>query len=101
MTFFYGGMGVRTKKHDAENAGIALVQTKGAMRLLRSYSDIPSRSTKYALVVIAESLRKKGRDYGPSADAPRGPRSDHPAYSMKIARSIMCIAYACCNVEHR
>ena len=62
VTFFYGGMGMRTKKHDAENAGIALVQTKGAMRLLRSYSDIPSRGTKYALVVIAESLRKRGRD---------------------------------------
>jgi transcriptional regulator with XRE-family HTH domain len=62
VTFFYGGMGVRTKKHDAGNAGIALVQTKGAMRLLRSYADIPSRGTKYALVVIAESLRKRGRD---------------------------------------
>jgi transcriptional regulator with XRE-family HTH domain len=62
VTFFYGGMGMRTKRHDAENAGIALVQTKGAMRLLRSYSDIPSRGTKYALVVIAESLRKRGRD---------------------------------------
>jgi hypothetical protein len=34
---------------------------KGAMRLLRSYAEIPSRTTKYALVVIAESLRNKGR----------------------------------------
>jgi transcriptional regulator with XRE-family HTH domain len=61
VTFFYSGLGVRTKKHDAENTGIALIQTKGAMRLLRSYSDIQSRSTKYALVVIAESLRQKGK----------------------------------------
>jgi len=58
ITFFYGGMGVRTKKSDAHSAGLALVQTKGAMRLLRSYADIPSRTTKYALVVLAESLRK-------------------------------------------
>ena len=62
VTFFYSGMSVRTKKQDTASAGLALVQTKGAMRLLRSYSDIPSRGTKYALVVIAESLRKKGRD---------------------------------------
>ncbi len=62
MTFFYSGLSARTKKQDVENAGIALIQTKGATRLLRSYAEIPSRSTKYALVVIAESLRKKGRE---------------------------------------
>ena len=33
----------------------------GAMRLLRSYADISSRTTKYALVVLAESLRNKER----------------------------------------
>lgn len=62
ITFFYSGMGERTKKHEAESTGLALVQTKGAMRLLRSYADISSRGTKYALVVIAESLRKKAKD---------------------------------------
>ena len=62
VTFFYSGMGARSKKHDAQSTGLALVQTKGAIRLLRSYAEIPSRSTKYALVVLAESLRKKGRD---------------------------------------
>jgi hypothetical protein len=31
------------------------------MRLLRSYADISSRTTKYALVVLAESLRNKER----------------------------------------
>lgn len=61
VMFFYSGMGVRTKKHDAHSTGLALVQTKGAMRLLRSYADISSRTTKYALVVLAESLRNKGR----------------------------------------
>lgn len=61
VMFFYSGMGVRTKKHDARSIALALVQTKGAMRLLRSYSDISSRTTKYALVVLAESLRNKGR----------------------------------------
>ena len=62
ITFFYSSMGERTKKHDAKSTGLSLVQTKGALRLLRSYADIPSRSTKYALVALAESLRKKGRD---------------------------------------
>ncbi len=61
ITFFYSGMAERTKKHDTHNAGLALVQTKGAMRLLRAYSDISARATKYALVVLAESLRNKGR----------------------------------------
>ena len=62
ITFFYSGMGERTKKHDVQSTGLALMQTKGALRLLRSYAEIPTRSTKYALVVIAESLRKKGKD---------------------------------------
>jgi transcriptional regulator with XRE-family HTH domain len=61
IMFFYGGMGPRTKKKDARNAGIGLIQSKGAMRLLRSYADIPSRTTKYALVVLAESLSNKAR----------------------------------------
>ena len=62
ITFFYSGMGERTKKNEAQSTSLALMQTKGALRLLRSYGDIQSRSTKYALVVIAESLRKKGKD---------------------------------------
>ena len=62
MMFFYSGMSVRTKKQEAESTSLALMQTKGALRLLRSYADISTRSTKYALVVIAESLRKKGKD---------------------------------------
>ena len=62
VMFFYSGMSVRTKKQEAESTGLALMQTKGALRLLRSYADIQTRSTKYALVVIAESLRKKGKD---------------------------------------
>jgi transcriptional regulator with XRE-family HTH domain len=63
VIFFYGGMGARSrsKKQQARNDGISLVQTKGAMRLLRSYGEISSRATKYALVVLAESLRNKER----------------------------------------
>ena len=59
--FFYGGMGAKQAKKDRRNSGLALVQTKGAMRLLRAYAGIGSRATKYALVVLAESLRDKGR----------------------------------------
>jgi transcriptional regulator with XRE-family HTH domain len=60
VMFFYAGMGAKPKK-DERNSGLALVQTKGAMRLLRAYADIGSRTTKYALVVLAESLRNKDR----------------------------------------
>ena len=58
ITFFYSGLGARTKKADVQSAGIALVQSKGAMRLLTAYAVISSRATKYALVVLAESLGK-------------------------------------------
>jgi transcriptional regulator with XRE-family HTH domain len=61
ITFFYRGAGAPTKKSETRNTGLALVQTKGAMRLLRSYAEISSRTTKYALVVLAESLRSKER----------------------------------------
>jgi transcriptional regulator with XRE-family HTH domain len=61
IMFFYGDMGQRTKKKVERTAGIGLLQTKGAVRLLRSYADIPSRATKYALVVLAESLSNKAR----------------------------------------
>ena len=59
VTFFYGGMGAKQKTKDQRNSGLAFVQTKGAMRLLRAYAEIGSRTTKYALVVLAESLRNK------------------------------------------
>ena len=59
IMFFYGGMGTRTKKHDTRNSGLAFIQSKGAMRLLRAFSEISSRTTKYALVVLAESLKNK------------------------------------------
>jgi transcriptional regulator with XRE-family HTH domain len=59
VTFFFGGMGTRAKKSEALPSGIAFLQTKGALRLMRAYAEISSRATKYALVVIAESLRNK------------------------------------------
>jgi transcriptional regulator with XRE-family HTH domain len=61
IMFFYGGTDARAKKSDPRNSGLAFVQTKGAMRLLRAYADISSRTSKYALVVLAESLRNKER----------------------------------------
>jgi transcriptional regulator with XRE-family HTH domain len=62
VTFFYGGMGSRAKKkRETSDLGLAFVQTRGAVRLMRAYSEISSRSTKYALVVLAESLRDKAR----------------------------------------
>jgi transcriptional regulator with XRE-family HTH domain len=53
---FYGETGTR-KKQDHDN-GFELRQSKGAMRLLRAYADISSGSTKHALVLLAEALRK-------------------------------------------
>jgi transcriptional regulator with XRE-family HTH domain len=60
VTFFYSGMGARGKK-DPRPSGLAFIQTKGAMRLMRAYSEIPSRAMKYALVVLAEGLRSMAR----------------------------------------
>ncbi len=59
VMFFYGGMGLRAKKRERGTTGLAFLQTKGAVRLMRAYSEIPSRATKYALVVLAESLLEK------------------------------------------
>jgi transcriptional regulator with XRE-family HTH domain len=61
VMFFYGGAGVSEKKRGRRNEGLAYLQTKGAMRLMRAYGEISSRTTKYALVVLAESLRNKER----------------------------------------
>jgi transcriptional regulator with XRE-family HTH domain len=61
VMFFYGGAGISAKKREKRNEGLAYLQTKGAMRLMRAYGEISSRATKYALVVLAESLRNKER----------------------------------------
>ena len=61
VTFFYGGMSSRAKKREAGDPDFSFMQTRGAVRILRAYSEIESRSTKYALVVLAESLRNKER----------------------------------------
>ena len=61
VTFFYGGVGARAKKREANDPALAFMQTRGAVRLMRAYSEISSRSTKYALVVLAESLSNKKR----------------------------------------
>src|SRR5262249_908743 len=59
VTFFYGGSAARPKKRDPSDPALAFLQTKGAVRLMRAYSEISSRTTKYALLVLAESLRNK------------------------------------------
>jgi len=56
ITFFYGGLGSRSKKQHQDD-GLSLVQSKGAMRLLRAYAEISSAATKHALVMLAEALR--------------------------------------------
>jgi len=61
VMFFYGGTDVSAKKREKGNEGLVYLQTKGAMRLMRAYGEISSRTTKYALVVLAESLRNKER----------------------------------------
>jgi len=61
VTFFYGGMSSRVKKREAGDADFSFMQTRDAVRIMRAYSEIESRSTKYALVVLAESLRNKER----------------------------------------
>jgi transcriptional regulator with XRE-family HTH domain len=61
VMFFFGWMGARGKKREAHSSGLAFIQTKGAMRLMRAYSEISSRTAKYALVVLAESLKNKER----------------------------------------
>ena len=61
VTFFYSGMSSRTKKREAGDPDFSFMQTSGAVRIVRAYSEIGSRSTKYALVVLAESLRDKAR----------------------------------------
>ena len=62
VTFFYDGAAARQKKRALDDPGYAFMQTKGAVRLMRAYAEISSRATRYALVVLAESLRdqKKG-----------------------------------------
>jgi len=76
ITFFYRGMGERTKANETRNAGIALIQTKGAMRLLLAYAGIRSRTTKNALVVVAESLCTKDPGKLPQAPPKREQRGD-------------------------
>ncbi len=61
VIFFFGGSAAaRAKKRETGDIGLEFMQTRGAVRLMRAYSEISSRSTKYALVVLAESLKDKG-----------------------------------------
>jgi transcriptional regulator with XRE-family HTH domain len=57
ITFFYDS-GAGSKKQHGEN-GFALLQSTGAMRLLRAYAELSSGATKHALVMLAEAVRDK------------------------------------------
>ena len=63
VTFFYGDIGAATgsrgRHRDAPDPTLGFLQTKGAVRLMRAYSEISSRTTKYALVTLAEALRSQ------------------------------------------
>src|SRR3954471_14620774 len=43
VMFFYASMGAQGKKRDPRNTSLAFLQTKGAVRLVRAYSEIGSR----------------------------------------------------------
>jgi transcriptional regulator with XRE-family HTH domain len=58
ISFFYDEQ--RTKKQ--EDNGLALIQSRGAMRLLRAYAEISSGATKHALVILTEGLRNNDRE---------------------------------------
>ncbi len=63
VTFFYGGMGVQAKqRRETSSPALAFLQTKGAVRLVKAYSEISSRTTKYALVMLAEALRNNSKN---------------------------------------
>ena len=56
ITFFYGESGEGTIKQHGDK-GLALLQSKGAMRLLQAYAEISSGAIKHRLVKVAEALR--------------------------------------------
>ena len=62
VTFFYGAAGAasdRARKRNLAGPTIGFLQTKGAVRLMRAYSEISSRTTRSALVTLAEALRNR------------------------------------------
>ncbi|MEA2951878.1 MAG: hypothetical protein QOJ96_1398 [Alphaproteobacteria bacterium] len=59
ITFFYGESGAGAQKN--ADSGFALIQSKGAIRLLRAYAEISSATTNHALVILTEGLRNQDR----------------------------------------
>ena len=62
VMFFYGGMGAKQTKKDRRNSGLALVQTKGAIRLLRAYGEIGSRADEVRAGRAGGVLAQQGWD---------------------------------------
>ncbi len=62
VVFFYSGMGARAKKIETRGStGLAFLQTKGAIRLMRAYTEIPRAPRNMRSVVLAESLKNRER----------------------------------------
>jgi hypothetical protein len=59
VTVFYGVPSTRAKKPDTRDEAFAYLQARGAVRVVRAYAGISSRSTKNALLVLIEALREK------------------------------------------
>jgi transcriptional regulator with XRE-family HTH domain len=59
VTVFYGVPSGRAKKPDTRDEAFAYLQARGAVRVVRAYAGISSRSTKNALLVLIEALRDK------------------------------------------
>ena len=59
VTVFYGVPSVRVKKTDTHDEAFAYLQARGAVRMVRAYAGISSRSTKNALLVLIEALRDR------------------------------------------
>ncbi len=59
VTVFYGPAGGRAKGAEPDDEPFAYLQARGAGRLARAYSDISSRATKNAVLVLVEALKGK------------------------------------------
>jgi hypothetical protein len=60
VTAFYGAASAR-----ASDRGFAYLRSAGSLRLVRAYAVIPARTSRAALVALAEALARGGRFRSP------------------------------------
>jgi hypothetical protein len=48
------------KRSGVDEGGFAYLRTRGALRLVRAYADIPARGSRSVLIVLAEALARPG-----------------------------------------